>query len=209
MKHQSKIWFCWIYGLITHPVKSNGSTLWPCRAPAMKFEMMAQTFLQYNSWLVHDRLLTEILSMHKWDYNQRRSWLLWSVIQYPPLLQAASWHFFQANVDLPSLTNDTGVDCIDRPFAAVFLSAEDFSLTGLLHLLSTEPCALPGPLWALLAGQDCSKADLAVMDRAGAASRPAGAVFHGCTGKGWLECSAFISFKWAELLYFPPRYNNY
>lgn len=119
-RHQSKIWFCWIDGLINCPIKSNDSALWPCRASAMTFDMMVRTFLRYNSQPVYDSLLTEMLSMHKWDYNHRRSGLVWSFIQSTPLLQAASWHFFQDSLDISFLTNDALVDCIDRVFSAVF-----------------------------------------------------------------------------------------
>lgn len=111
--------FYWIYGLITHPIKNNDSTRWPCKASAIKFDMIVQTFVQCNSQLVHGSLLTEILSMHKWDYNHRRAWLLWSFIQYIALLQATSWHFFQVSPDVPFLTNDASVG-IDRLPSAVY-----------------------------------------------------------------------------------------
>lgn len=80
-------------------------------------------------WLKYCQCTNEIITIEGLDCF---GLLFNTLLSYKQLLGI----FFQANVDPPSLTNDTGVDCIDRVFAAFFfLSAEDFSLTGLAPVL--------------------------------------------------------------------------
>lgn len=101
---------------------------------------------------MYDSLLTEILSMHKWDYNHRRSWLLWSFIQYTPLLQATSWPFFQASPDISFLTNDMLVGGIDRLLSAVFsvfgrLICERTIAFGVSALFKSVVCSARASYW--------------------------------------------------------------
>lgn len=175
--------------------------------------MMVQTFLRYNSLLVYDGLLTETLSMHKWDYNHRRSWLLWSFIQYTPLLQGTSWHFFQDSLSISSLTNDALVDCRDGLFSAVFSIFRRFLSNRTIAFgvsALSQSRSLEQPLWALLPLWFSRVSDMAVRERTGVVLHSGGALFHSWRRKeGWLYCPTFISFKRAELFYFPHRYNNY